>query len=274
MHDSRIEFPKALGYTRESFGRMRIVNFDAKVRKTAQNYENYRNWNGDQGVQFRTHQSMEEEEDSGVCSPPLWNNIPQKSLSNRPLLHHNRVQDIVRGQGELMEMVKNLPESSYELSLKDLVEPSIIETQDQDQEEGSDKLIKNHDNQVLDQRVKVKRQESMVKEKRAKMIRNGSIVNRGLFLKMGFPITFKSKKKKNLANNAGSKVSPAPEVSSKGTGKEWWKKRFTCSSNSDNSRTSNSNGSTGSSSSSSGGSYDSRRKNGFLSSCWSCFHSK
>ncbi|XP_022850296.1 uncharacterized protein LOC111372279 [Olea europaea var. sylvestris] len=273
MHNSRTEFPKALGYTRESFGHRRILNFDAKVRKTAQNYENYRNWNGDQGVQFRTHQSMEEEEeDSGVCSPPLWNNVPQENLSNRPLLHHSRVQDIVRGQGELMDMIKNLPESSYELTLKDLVEPSILETQDQDQgqEEGSDKLITNHDDQVVDQMVKVKRQESMVKEKRAKMIRNGSIDNRGLFLKMVFPITFKSKKKKNLTNNASSKVSPKPEVSSKGADKEWWKKRFTYSSNSDNSRTSNSNGSKGSSS---GDSYGSRRKNGFLSSCWSCFHS-
>ncbi|CAI9787055.1 unnamed protein product [Fraxinus pennsylvanica] len=127
---------------------------------------------------------MEEEEDSGVCSPPLWNNVPQKIPSDRPLLHHNRVQDIVRGQGELMEMVKNWPESSYELSLKDFVEPSMIETQDQDQEEGSDKLTKNHDNQVPDQRMKVKRQESMIKEKRAKMIRYGSIGNMGLFLKM------------------------------------------------------------------------------------------
>ncbi|KAL2453429.1 Uncharacterized protein Adt_49071 [Abeliophyllum distichum] len=281
MHDSRTEFPKAhvhisnptaVSYTRDSFGHRRIVNFDDKVRKTAQNYENYRNWSGDQGIQFRTHQSMEEEEDgdSGVYSPPLWKNVPPKSPPNQPLLHHNRVQDIARGQWELKEMIKNLPESSYELSLKDLVEQTMPKTQDQDQEERSDKLIRrNHDDQVLDQRVKVKRQESREKEKRAKMIRNGSVDNKGLFLKMVFPISFSSKKEK-LPNNASSKVSPKPEASSKRV-HEWWKKRFTVSSNSDGSKKSNPNGSTGSSSS--GGSYSNRRRNGFLSSRWSCFHS-
>ncbi|KAF5933935.1 hypothetical protein HYC85_030106 [Camellia sinensis] len=49
----------------DSWGTM---NFDPTARKTPPNYENHRNWNGE-GVQFRP-ENMEDE--TGVCSPPLW----------------------------------------------------------------------------------------------------------------------------------------------------------------------------------------------------------
>ncbi|EPS68417.1 hypothetical protein M569_06353 [Genlisea aurea] len=77
-------------------------------------------------VQFRLRNDGESD-DSGVCSPPLWTASPLRNQSE-PLIDHrslspnSRRQAIVSGQKELMEMVKDLPESSYELSLKDLVE--------------------------------------------------------------------------------------------------------------------------------------------------------
>ncbi|XP_022895188.1 uncharacterized protein LOC111409364 [Olea europaea var. sylvestris] len=239
MHNPRSELSDTVDYRNGSYGDLGTSGFG----------RNDRNLNN-QGVQFRPNQGMEEE-DPGVCSPPLWKNIPSppKSLSpSHPLLHHqnyrafspnSRTQAIARGQWELMEMVKNMPESSYELSLKDLVEHHRIETQDE--EERSNKK-RNHGIQGLHQRAK----------KNETMIRKGSFDNRGLFLKMGFPISLKSKKKNNVVNN----VSPKPERS---TDKDWWMKRFAGSSDSDSSRSRT--GSSGSGSTGSTGSGSSGRSN-------------
>ncbi|KAL2503639.1 embryo defective [Abeliophyllum distichum] len=241
MHNPRNEFSSTVDYRNGSYGNWGTNDFG---RNLAQNYENQRNWNN-QGVQFRPNQGMEED-DSGVLSPPLWKRSPSPPKSpSQPLLHHqnyrvyspnSRAQAIARGQWELMEMVKNMPESSYELSLKDLVEHHRIETQDQ--EERLNKERKNGI-QGLNQRGKVKRQES---KKNEKIVRNGSFDNRGLFLKMGFPISLKSKKKKNIVNNSGGKVSPKPEGS---TDKDWWMKRFAGSTDSGSSGSVSGSGSSG-----------------------------
>ncbi|XP_051139705.1 uncharacterized protein LOC127257363 [Andrographis paniculata] len=65
-------------------------------------------------------------DNSGEVPPPLWK--PRRSPS-RPLLRrmsppspNSRREAIARGRWELMEMVNNMPESYYELSLKDIVE--------------------------------------------------------------------------------------------------------------------------------------------------------
>uniref|UniRef100_A0A5B7AR33 Uncharacterized protein n=1 Tax=Davidia involucrata TaxID=16924 RepID=A0A5B7AR33_DAVIN len=264
------------GHINDSYDSWRSMNFAAKARKTAQNYDNYRNFNGG-GVQFRP-EYMEEE--SGVCSPPLWKTSPPRSPvhprppqnSYRHLSPTARTQAIARGQWELMEMVKNIPESSYELSLRDLVEQT---TKVGAQEEECLVGEKFFGNEIVNQRVKVvKRQESKKNEQKVKIGRSTSLENRGLFLKMVFPISFGSKKKKNSATNSTcAKVSPKPEASdksSKGVDKEWWKKRFSVSGDS--------NGSTGSSgssgSSSSGRSNSSRKMSGFLSGCWPFFYSR
>ncbi|PIN14122.1 hypothetical protein CDL12_13241 [Handroanthus impetiginosus] len=226
------------------------------------------NWCNDQEVvQFRPN-DHEESDDSGVCSPPLWKNSPSPTASpSQPLLTHqisrslspkSRAQAIARGQKELMEMVKTMPESSYELSLRDLVENHTIETQGHQ--------VERLNNSSLQQRGvgKVKRQESKNNEK------NMGFENKGLFLKMVFPFNLGSKKKKNFGRNSSGKVSPKPG----GGERDWWKKKFTGSSDSDSSRTSNNSGSSGSSGSSGGSSSDGgrsygsrRKKNGFLTGC-------
>ncbi|CAI9778061.1 unnamed protein product [Fraxinus pennsylvanica] len=258
MHNPRNEFSHTVDHRNGSCGDWGTAGFGRDNRNL-----------NNQGVQFRPNQGMEED-DSGVHSPPLWKNSrsPAKSLSpSHPLLHHqnyrafspnSRTQAIARGQWELMEMVKNMPESSYELSLKDLVEHHRIETQDQEERLNKER---NHGIQGLHQRAK----------KNEKMSRKGSFDNRGLFLKMSFPISLKTKKKNNVVN----KVLPKPEGS---TDKDWWMKRFAGSSDSDSSRSrtgSSGSGSTGSiGSSSSVRSTSSRKRNGFLRSCWPCFHSR
>lgn len=257
------------------------LNFGFQVSKK---HGNWTNNDGGEGIQFKV-QEMEEHEDgdveSGASSPPLWQNSPpispvHHSINYRSLSPSSRAQAIARGQWELMEMVKNMPESCYELSLKDLVEQPTQENYLMNKEKNQD-------------RVKIKRQErgNMNRKyndqiKKAKMMRSKSIDNGGLFLKMVSPVPFRSKRKHKNSANATNKVSPKPEEcdnSSKSMEKDWWKKRFSSSSESGSSRTSSNSGSTGrnrssvSSSSSSTNSRNNRKRKGFLSSCWSrvCF---
>ncbi|KAG6383751.1 hypothetical protein SASPL_156483 [Salvia splendens] len=82
-------------------------------------------------IQSQPHESLRqgairamETDDSGAIPPPLWRRSHSPSL---PLLGgsfspDSRAQAIARGRTELMEMVRHMPKSSYELSLKDIVE--------------------------------------------------------------------------------------------------------------------------------------------------------
>lgn len=69
---------------------------------------------GAAGIHFNT---LGRGEGSGTSSPPLWS---AKGASSPP--PPSRLEAIERGQRELMEMVQSMPESGYELSLRDLVE--------------------------------------------------------------------------------------------------------------------------------------------------------
>ncbi|XP_060214774.1 uncharacterized protein LOC132641714 [Lycium barbarum] len=243
------------------------------------NYDNWEPHNFDfqvtkkLGNQFR-FQKLEDHEDdgadeSGASSPSLWQNSPPRSpvhpITNyRSLSPSSRTQAIARGQWELMEMVKNMPESCFELSLKDIVEqPKALESQEKC-------LINREKNQVVQNRVNIKKNDQI---RKAKLMRSKSVENGGLFLKMVSPVSLRSNKKKKKNSSANTtRASPKPEDqcenSSKSLEKEWWKKRFSGSSSS----SSNNSGSTGSSSSSSNSTNSrnnsNRNRKGFLSSCW------
>ncbi|KAL8030840.1 hypothetical protein ABFX02_14G312300 [Erythranthe guttata] len=260
-------------------------------------YNNNNNWcSSDQEVvQFRPNLNLQQamgsdhdDDSSGVCSPPLWKNIPSPSPSpsaspSQPLLSrhvytslspNSRVQAIARGQRELMEMVKNMPESSYELSLKDIVE-NRHKMENQEDPPRVERVSKNNSENPRILQGK--------KSNDKNMMRNGSFKNKGLFIKMVMPtFSFQSKKKSNFGGNTNGKVSPKPDVVKGGGGgggeRDWWKKKFTGSSDSDSSRTSINSGSTASS----GGSTSSRsysgsgrkKKNGILTGCWPIFQSR
>lgn len=162
------------------------------------------------------------EDESGICSPPLWNSSPPKSPHQRKNYYRclspaSKTQAIARGQRELMEMVNNMPESCYELSLKDLVEhhPRVEVGQEKRAEER--KLMSNKKN-VHNRKV----------DKKGQVKRSGTIDSGGFYLKMVFPISLGSKKgKKNesLVSNSSNKVSPRTSVSDGSANKEWWKKK-------------------------------------------------
>ncbi|KAI4387971.1 hypothetical protein MLD38_000353 [Melastoma candidum] len=67
------------------------------------------------------------EGDSGASTPSLWCTSPPDTPRGRGDIHPRlspglRRQAILQGQRELMDMVRNMPESCYELTLKDLVD--------------------------------------------------------------------------------------------------------------------------------------------------------
>lgn len=197
---------------------------------------------------MRPEDPTEDDDESGVSSPPLWKN------NYKYLSPNSKTQAIARGQWELMEMVKTMPESCYELSLKD-----IVEHQHRVKPESEEHCLV--DEKIMDRKPSrgVKREEGKVKMMRT---RSGeSNHGGGLLLKMAFPFSLgaRKQKKKNLGTNSFSRVSPRPEgLERSGKGghgeKEWWKKRFSGSSGSES----------GGSSSSSG-----RKMSGCLPGCWS-----
>ncbi|XP_058188882.1 uncharacterized protein LOC131306579 [Rhododendron vialii] len=244
MFDPKPDLPNLHAHTFNPTSRINErwadANIESRVRKTSENYQSY-----------RSHRAAEDdtEDDSGFSSPPLW------KTNYKHLSPNSRSQAIARGQWELMEMVKTMPESCYELSLRDIVEHPIRA------QSAEDRLV--DDEKVLARKPSrgVKREES-----RVKMVRSRSRENNhggGLLLKMAFPFSLGSKKKKkNLAGtNSFSRVSPRPEGvdrGGKGGEKEWWKKRFS-------SESGGGSGSSGGSSSSSSG----RKKSGCSLGCWS-----
>ncbi|CAA3025544.1 Hypothetical predicted protein [Olea europaea subsp. europaea] len=163
-----------------------------------------------------------------ACSPPLWTRT-SKSFQHEtyPLLpsnHHyscssptSRLRAIANGRRELMEMIKDIPESSYELSLKDIVEDKHSKEKEKtgtiEEEMNSNKTeTRNSRKSKTAGRSQISRTQSM---------------DSGVFLlKMSLPIPVFSKKNSKVRNC--TKISPGPssEGSEKRTNKDWWKMIF------------------------------------------------
>ncbi|CAN1234648.1 hypothetical protein LINPERPRIM_LOCUS4276 [Linum perenne] len=181
--------------------------------------------------------------------PPRWMGRPaaaaeEDEIDNWCLSPASRAMEIARGQRELMDMIKIMPEEFYELSLKDLVDhhaqighelnPNRSPERNSNNEEGgggggevsrpveSEKEIDNIPPAVTE----------AITAAPAKMKRSGSMNNghgTGFLLKMGLPISYlrsrrkkkkvmKKNKKKGgvaVADSYGGRVSPEAAV---GTG--------------------------------------------------------
>ncbi|KAJ6954207.1 hypothetical protein NC652_005826 [Populus alba x Populus x berolinensis] len=266
-------------HSRDSCNYHGVLSYGVLTRKTAETYCNNHGWNnmGMLGAQRRDVKG----EDSGVCSPPLWRTSPPRSPQHRrnhyrSLSPSSRAQAIARGQKELTEMVSRMPEGCYELSLRDLVEQPMV-VDDVKEESISEDMLR---------RGKEKKKKT---EKKVQMNRSGSINNEGFLLKMVFPFSFGSrKKKKNIIspqtiNNSSKdgRVSPKPFLFDNGSEKtvdeEWWKNKFRQSKDSENGAgltTSNSGSSKSSGGSSSGGSGRKNSSRNGRGGCWPFIYSK
>lgn len=183
----------------------------------------------------------------------------------------SRTQAIAKGRRELMDMVRDLPETFYELSLRDIVDQKTVDTEMQKEVDIPEekKMIK--DNTKLPKETKKQKKSSKkVKksESKKKMVRSRSVDNGKFLLKTSvFPILGSRKSKKSLTVASSFKVAPMPKTEPTSNGhvkvgeKDWWRRKSCISSESDNSNaldnhsTSSSSSSNSSRSNSSNGRY-------------------
>lgn len=121
-------------------------------------------------------------------------------------------------------MVRNMPESSYELSLKDLVEHHLTNSKRQQDGDAASLSRDDSSSETSFRRDRSKNRS----ETRALVTRSKSVDNGGFYLKMFFPLPFgqvSAKKKSNLRTDSGlsgsSRVSPKPPP----VDRDWWRKR-------------------------------------------------
>ncbi|KAJ4884634.1 embryo defective 2170 [Raphanus sativus] len=208
--------------------RTRLLNclsLQSKIRKINDHHHNRPKMFDPSSKSFNTThlifpRTFDDHQDSGVCSPPLWRTSPpNKQANHQNPSHVSKAQVIARGQRELMEMVSKMPESCYELSLKDLVEVNAEEEKDRE---------------VLDempQRTKKMKSKVVRKSKSDRWVdprsRNRGVNNSGFLLNLGFPVSLGAKKKTkkkddddSSVTSKGSAVSPRPSISED---KVWWR---------------------------------------------------
>lgn len=159
----------------------------------------YNNLDGGCQIEPQVQACVEESFASGNCSSPEteWDASPLLTNSYFPgnLSPTTRTQTIEEGRKELMEMICKMPESSYELSLKDLVDL------EQHGEALKVKAVSEEKSFHFETKKKKKRKASPIS-------RTASMEADSFLIKMFSP-SFLSFKKKSIAERT-SKVSPNP----------------------------------------------------------------
>ncbi|KAL2521284.1 uncharacterized protein Fot_25207 [Forsythia ovata] len=107
----------------------RSSDFEFWVEKLPEDHPNCDDA-GDIEVEFQIQTHNEDHFEA--CSSPLWTRPPRsfhhEAFTLLPSNHHysssptSRLRAIANGRRQLMEMIKDISESSYELSLEDIVE--------------------------------------------------------------------------------------------------------------------------------------------------------
>ncbi|XP_021718151.1 uncharacterized protein LOC110685906 [Chenopodium quinoa] len=217
---------------------------------------------------------------SAVNSPPNPTSLNQQQY--QMMSPSSRTQAIAKGRKELMDMVRDLPESYYELSLRDIVDqkPELQMQKEKEKEIQIPEEKKPNKETTKAKETKKQKKSSSKKVKKSeskkKMVRSRSVDNGKFLLKTSvFPILGTRKSKKNLTAASSFKVAPMPKADSSSAGpgkvgeKDWWKRKSCISSESENSNGLNSHSisSRSSSSSSRSNSSNGRRSNRFLLSC-------
>ncbi|KAI3844074.1 hypothetical protein MKW92_043903 [Papaver armeniacum] len=296
--------------------------------KSASSRQNHGEPAAEQQKNIEFTASGRKDETDGVTSPPLWQ-YPRSSssisnstevLASRSRGNYNRFfsfndatattttdfvsnrsQEIARGRQELMDMIRTMPENSYELSLKDLIEhkhqvqpPTDDEPQDAALEMESSRNSTNNSSSTTSKvsskdQTKSNRESNIPVLKRSKSADSSNGKNRPVLLKMFLPFSdfgMHKKKRKNKGSKKSAyyaKVSPKPTPLIEGErnsttttntsiDKEWWKKRFAVAADKYQTEITISHGgldNRGESSGSSNSSNGSRKMAGLLTCFWS-----
>ncbi|KAL9234218.1 hypothetical protein vseg_009113 [Gypsophila vaccaria] len=193
-----------------------------------------------------------EVDEQEASTPRLWK-------TSRTTQQSCRTMEIAQGRRELMDMVKDLPESFYELSLKDIVEHNADLMEEQSTMEETMLMEK-----------------KMMKMKR--LARSKSVEKERVMLKTTmFPSFFGAKKKKaalyrvsggsfKVGTGTGTGTKPNSSASNKGEEKDWWRMKLCMSNGSDESNGLSSKSGSGGSSSSSSNSNSNSNSSSILSS--------
>ena len=204
-------------------------------------------------IEFQVQASLVQEGLGGVVnSLHLWKRNSSKKVQyeSSPLLPHDhhpsnlsptsRRKVIADGRKQLMEMVKDMPESSYELSLKDLV------NEQHGLEEVQEGPVESQEDQPKKQTKNTKKGIKKVRQ----LSRIESLESETFLLKMFFPTSLSFKKKTKEGKSSKLSLSPSFEDTKDRIDKEWWLKRFFVTGENKRSRENSRNGSTSSSNSS------------------------
>ncbi|XP_055809481.1 uncharacterized protein LOC129879121 [Solanum dulcamara] len=195
-----------------------VNNQNNKLSTTLQPCNEQRHKESDD-IEFQTCEDFTN--DYFPCSPPLWRTQRElrdtKNQESTPCYDYfgrpfpgSRLQVIKSGRRHLMEMIQDLPESSFELSLKDIVDDqeSIKECQQATTVEGKNKKARMPQQRTL-KRSQISRSESM---------------DSGVFLlKMFLPASLGSKKKLKTRNCSKVSSKSSVDESEKSVNKDWWK---------------------------------------------------
>ncbi|CAL9184343.1 unnamed protein product [Musa hybrid cultivar] len=193
------------------------------TRRASLNLSGYSQRDGDEDFRWLT---KEDGDDSGTPSPPLWKNVglpATRSADNSPAHKHHhgmqafptsRAEEIARYRQEMLDLVRDMPEPAYELSLRDMVEaPRVAKT--------------------VQEMIEKRRTESKDRSKEKRRLLRTESIETGVFLKMFVPISIRGGRRKSFGgSNTCSKVSPRPvsaEAEKGGlevTEGEWWEKEL------------------------------------------------
>ncbi|GMH17146.1 hypothetical protein Nepgr_018987 [Nepenthes gracilis] len=275
MIDSRTKLPEnrihifdPVGLINKNYGSYEAANYDIRTGRMTRSFDSFANINGG-GLRFAVESTVNDESDPS--SPPLWQTSP--TSSPRVMSPNSRTQAIARGRKELIEMVRDMPESFYELSLKDIVEQkATLDAKHEKKITEEGRFVDEEGIDSKERRQKKSSKQMKKSESKGRMTRSGSIDNGGFLLKTSvFPISLGSKKtKRGLVTAASFKIpqqpTPAPISSTKGA-RDWWKRRSGIASDGGESGGLSSN--SGSSSGSGGSNSRRRHSTRFFPSCCS-----
>ncbi|XP_042438640.1 uncharacterized protein LOC122024152 [Zingiber officinale] len=141
----------------------------------------------------------EHKDDFSTSSNLLWKNKGFSSAGSTPMQYYStlRAQEIARYRQEMMDLVRGMPESAYELSFRDMVEtPRLVKKV----EEAAQRRQEGTNN---------KADKATNKSKGTRRLPRNDTMN-GLFLKTFVPVLGGGKMKRSRSNSS-AKVSPKSE---------------------------------------------------------------
>lgn len=207
---------------------------------------NHRNRDEPRGDVVELEAQSHIEDHFEAYSPPLWTrtslNFGQETSTLLPQNHHcscfsptSRVRAILDGRREIMEMIKGIPESSYELSLKDIVD-------DQQNVEGvQDKAVTVAEEKKVKHKTENRIQKKMGKNtKSGQIYRSESMESEVFLLKMFLPVSRSFNKKTKTRKSSDICRGQSSERSEKQGTKDWWKMIFLAAKDNQNSTKTNS----------------------------------